>query len=39
MRKDRERLEDILEAASQIEKYAIEGKEKFNQAKTKTKGK
>lgn len=31
MRKDRERLEDILEAISQIEKYAIEGKEKFDQ--------
>ena len=31
MRDDRERLQDILEAISQIEKYAVQGKEEFQQ--------
>ncbi len=29
MRDDRERLQDILEAISQIEKYAVQGQEEF----------
>ena len=29
MRNDRERLRDIVEAIDRIEKYAIQGKEKF----------
>ncbi len=29
MRNDRERLQDILDAINQIEKYAIQGKDKF----------
>lgn len=31
MRDDRERLQDILEAISQIEKYAVRGQEEFQQ--------
>jgi uncharacterized protein with HEPN domain len=31
MRNDQERLEDILEAISQIEKYQVQGQEKFQQ--------
>lgn len=31
MRNDRERLRDILEAINQIEKYAVQGKNKFLQ--------
>ena len=31
MRDDRERLQDIVEAISQIEKYAVQGKEEFQQ--------
>ena len=31
MRDEEERLQDILEAISQIEKYAVQGKEEFQQ--------
>ena len=31
MRDDRERFQDILEAISQIEKYAVRGQAKFQQ--------
>ena len=31
MRDDRERLQDIVEAISQIEKYAVQGQEEFQQ--------
>lgn len=31
MRNDRERLRDMLEAISQIEKYAIQGKHRFTE--------
>lgn len=31
MRSDRERLQDILEAIAQIERYASQGQERFNQ--------
>jgi len=31
MRDDRERLRDILEAISQVEKYAIQGKDRFTE--------